>query len=99
MPALTHAARRHAPATPLARLGRPLVVLELAATVWTLAAVTALETGHGNWSLGIAQRLQLGVMAVWFGTLALSVLRHRPVPEPAAPARTALTPEAGRASR
>ncbi|MFF3312257.1 DUF998 domain-containing protein [Streptomyces sp. NPDC002952] len=101
MPALTHAARRHAPASSLARLGRPLVALELAATAWTLAAVAAQEAGLGNWSLGIAQRLQLALMAAWFATLALSVLRHRrPAPEPPAPApRPPLAPETERAAR
>ncbi|MGW7266317.1 DUF998 domain-containing protein [Streptomyces sp. NPDC054842] len=98
MAALTHAARRHTPATALARLGPPLVVLELAATAWTLAAVAALEGGHGNWSLGIAQRLQLGLLTLWFGTLAFTVLRHRQAPGPALPARSAPAPEPTRAA-
>ncbi|MFF1447072.1 DUF998 domain-containing protein [Streptomyces sp. NPDC058274] len=72
---LTHTARRAAPGSLLARLGPALVLLELAATVWTLAAVAVLEEAHGDWSLGIAQRLQVGLIAVWLGVLAVSVAR------------------------
>ncbi|MFH8465893.1 DUF998 domain-containing protein [Streptomyces sp. NPDC017991] len=84
---------RAAPAAPA------LVVLELAATAWTLAAIAALETGHDGWGVGIAQRLQVGVIAIWLGALAVSLL-HAPeptAPEPAAPEPTARGPlrEAG----
>jgi hypothetical protein len=72
---LTHTARRAAPGSLLARLGPALVLLELAATVWTLAAVAVLDEVHGDWSLGIAQRLQVGLIAVWLGVLAVSVAR------------------------
>jgi hypothetical protein len=73
MLSLTVAARRDTPRSPLGRLGPALVVLELAATVWTLAAIAALDTGSGDWSLGVAQRLQVGLIAIWLGVLALSV--------------------------
>ncbi|MGA5508011.1 DUF998 domain-containing protein [Streptomyces umbrinus] len=75
MVALTLTARRYAPRAPLARSGPALVTLELAATAWTLAAVAALEAGHDGWGLGVAQRLQVGVIAVWLGVLAVSLLR------------------------
>ncbi|MCX5597284.1 DUF998 domain-containing protein [Streptomyces phaeochromogenes] len=75
MVALTLTARRYAPRAPLARSGPALVALELAATVWTLAAIAALEAGHDSWGLGIAQRLQVGVIAVWLGVLAVSLVR------------------------
>ncbi|MGA5447842.1 DUF998 domain-containing protein [Streptomyces umbrinus] len=75
MVALTLTARRYAPRAPLARSGPALVTLELAATAWTLAAVAALEAGHDGWGLGVAQRLQVGVIAVWLGLLAVSLLR------------------------
>ncbi|WAU80041.1 DUF998 domain-containing protein [Streptomyces sp. Qhu-G9] len=82
MVALTPPARRRAPGSPPARSGPGLVVLELAATVWTLAAIAALETGHEGWGIGLAQRLQVGVVAIWLGVLALSLLR---APAPGAP--------------
>ncbi|MFE1802677.1 DUF998 domain-containing protein [Streptomyces sp. NPDC059517] len=67
--------------TRTARMGPALLALELAATAWTLAAIAALEAGHDGWGVGIAQRLQVGVIAIWLGALAVS-LRH--APEPAA---------------
>ncbi|MFD3381175.1 MULTISPECIES: DUF998 domain-containing protein [unclassified Streptomyces] len=76
MVALTLTARRYAPRAPLARSGPVLVTLELAATAWTLAAIAALEAGHDGWGLGVAQRLQVGVIAVWVGVLAVSLVRH-----------------------
>ncbi|MCZ4512484.1 DUF998 domain-containing protein [Streptomyces sp. ActVer] len=85
MPALTLAARRYAPRAPLARSGPALVTLELAATAWTLTAIAALETGHDGWGLGVAQRLQVGVIAVWLTVLAVSLVRPTP---PGAPLRT-----------
>ncbi|PSM41300.1 DUF998 domain-containing protein [Streptomyces dioscori] len=63
------------------RMGPALLALELAATAWTLAAIAALETGHAGWGVGIAQRLQVGVIAIWLGALAVSLLH---APEPAA---------------
>ncbi|MFE7036253.1 DUF998 domain-containing protein [Streptomyces sp. NPDC057621] len=63
--------------TRTARAGRALLALELAATAWTLAAIAALETGHGGWGVGIAQRLQVGVIAIWLGALAVTLLHTR----------------------
>lgn len=73
MIALTVAARRYGHWGPLARTGPALVVLELAATVWTLAAVAAFEAGRGTWSLGVGQRLQVLLVAVWLAVLAGSL--------------------------
>ncbi|QQM43769.1 DUF998 domain-containing protein [Streptomyces liliifuscus] len=75
MLALTLTARRYTPRAPLARSGPALVTLELAATAWTLAAIAALEAGHDGWGLGVAQRLQVGVIAVWLTFLAVSLPR------------------------
>ncbi|MFJ2258553.1 DUF998 domain-containing protein [Streptomyces sp. NPDC087844] len=68
--------------------GPTLVVLELAATAWTLVAIAALESGHDGWGVGIAQRLQVGVIAIWLGALAVSLL-HAPEPAAAGPLRDA----------
>ncbi|WP_314615829.1 DUF998 domain-containing protein [Streptomyces stackebrandtii] len=77
MVALTVAARRYGHWRPLARTGPALVVLELAATAWTLAAVAAFEAGKGTWSLGAGQRLQVLLVAVWLAVLAGSLPRRR----------------------
>ncbi|MFD8010585.1 DUF998 domain-containing protein [Streptomyces sp. NPDC058955] len=77
MVALTAAARRYGLWPPLARTGPALVAVALAASVWTLAAVAAFESGHGGWALGAAQRLQVLLVAVWTGVLAVSVARER----------------------
>ncbi|WAM00142.1 DUF998 domain-containing protein [Streptomyces sp. Je 1-369] len=70
---LTAVARRRAGAWPaLARTGPVLVVLELAATCWVLASIAAFEAGRGTWGLGIGQRLQVLVIAVWLVVLAWS---------------------------
>ncbi|MGW4747179.1 DUF998 domain-containing protein [Streptomyces sp. NPDC004290] len=74
--ALTVAARRYGRWPALARTGPVLVVLELAATAWTLAAVAAFEAGRGIWSLGAGQRLQVLLVAVWLAVLAVSLLRE-----------------------
>ncbi|MFJ5707002.1 DUF998 domain-containing protein [Streptomyces sp. NPDC093105] len=76
MTALTVAARRYGLWPPLARTGPALLALALAATVWTLAAVAAFESGHGGGALGAAQRLQVLLVAVWTGVLAVSVARE-----------------------
>ncbi|WP_017238942.1 DUF998 domain-containing protein [Streptomyces sp. SS] len=76
MAALTVAARRYGHWRPLARTGPALVVLELAATAWTLAAVAAFEAGKGVWSLGAGQRLQVLLVAVWLAVLAYSLARE-----------------------
>ncbi|WJV49161.1 DUF998 domain-containing protein [Streptomyces flavofungini] len=63
------------------RTGGLLAVLlgvELAATVWTLAAVAAFDAGHGTWGLGVAQRLQLLTIAVWLVVVAWPVRRSGP---------------------
>ncbi|MFD0414622.1 DUF998 domain-containing protein [Streptomyces sp. NPDC127108] len=55
-----------------------LLGVELAATVWTLAAVAAFDAGRGNWGLGVAQRLQLLTIAVWLVVVAWLVRRSGP---------------------
>ncbi|MGV9879954.1 DUF998 domain-containing protein [Streptomyces sp. NPDC003006] len=72
---LTLAARRGVGAWPaLARTGPVLVVLEVAASGWTLASVAALEAGRGTWGLGVGQRLQVLFIAVWIVVLAWSLV-------------------------
>ncbi|MDV9189476.1 DUF998 domain-containing protein [Streptomyces sp. SR27] len=75
--ALTVAARRHGRRPALARTGPALVVLEFAATAWTLTAVAAFEAGKGTWSLGAGQRLQVLLVAVWLAVLAYSLAREK----------------------
>lgn len=75
--ALTVAARRYGWWPPLARTGPVLVVLELAATAWTLVAVAAFEAGRGHWALGAGQRAQLLLVAVWLLLLAWSLRAGR----------------------
>ncbi|MEU9608139.1 DUF998 domain-containing protein [Streptomyces sp. NPDC048057] len=82
---LTVAARRYGWWPALARFGPPLVALELIATGWTLASVAAFEAGRGTWALGAGQRLQVLLVAVWLGLLALSMARA--AKEPRAVAR------------
>ncbi|MET9540657.1 DUF998 domain-containing protein [Streptomyces sp. NPDC006553] len=79
--ALTVAARRYGRWRPLARTGPVVVALELAATVWTLAAVAAFEAGKGAWALGVGQRLQVLLVAVWLAVLAYSLATSRPTME------------------
>ncbi|MEU5997275.1 MULTISPECIES: DUF998 domain-containing protein [unclassified Streptomyces] len=77
MVALTLAARRYGVLPSLAGpFGLLLVLLELAATTWTLAAVAAFDAGHGTWGLGVGQRLQVLLIAVWLGLLARAVVRR-----------------------
>lgn len=77
MVALTLAARRHGLLPLLASsVGLLLVLLELAATAWTLAAVAAFDSGYGTWALGTGQRLQVLLIAVWLGLLARAVVRR-----------------------
>ncbi|MEU3632685.1 DUF998 domain-containing protein [Streptomyces fradiae] len=73
--ALTVAARRYGWWPPLARTGPLLVVLELAATAWTLVGVAAFEAERGHWGLGAGQRAQLLLLAVWLLVLAWSLWR------------------------
>ncbi|WP_079125913.1 DUF998 domain-containing protein [Streptomyces sp. ERV7] len=77
--ALTVAARRYGRWAPLARYGPVLAVLELAVTVWTLAAIAAFQAGRGTWSLGAGQRAQVLIVAVWLGVLAYAVARDNRV--------------------
>ncbi len=71
---LTVVARREPAVWPaLARSGPVLLVLELAATGWTLVSVVAFESGHGTWGLGVGQRLQVLFIAVWIAVLAWSL--------------------------
>ncbi|REK87087.1 DUF998 domain-containing protein [Streptomyces inhibens] len=92
---LTFAARRYDRWPALGRLGPPLVLAELAATIWTLASVAAFTAGQGTWALGAGQRLQVLLVALYVVLLAGCVARSgrtdaaepavRPVP-PAPPA-------------
>ncbi|EPH43488.1 hypothetical protein STRAU_3473 [Streptomyces aurantiacus JA 4570] len=69
---------RKSRAWPAARAGGVLLALvcvELAATVWTLAAVAAFDAGQGTWGLGVAQRAQLLTIAVWLAVAAVWVVR------------------------
>ncbi|GAA1149657.1 hypothetical protein F4556_004672 [Kitasatospora gansuensis] len=70
---LTVAARRYGWWPPLARYGPWLVAAELAATVWSLAAIAAFEAGHGTWTMGAGQRSQILLIAVWLAVLARGV--------------------------
>ncbi|MGW1927366.1 DUF998 domain-containing protein, partial [Streptomyces massasporeus] len=79
--ALTVAARRYGRWRPLARTGPAVVALEVAATVWTLAAVAAFEAGKGAWALGVGQRLQVLLVAVWLAVLAYSLATSRTTTE------------------
>ncbi|MFE0424958.1 DUF998 domain-containing protein [Streptomyces sp. NPDC058953] len=73
---LTIAARRYGWWPEVAAFGPVLVVLELAATGWTLGSIAAFEAGNGTWALGAGQRLQVLFVAVWLGVLALSLARE-----------------------
>ncbi|WP_373306937.1 DUF998 domain-containing protein [Streptomyces longisporoflavus] len=77
MAALTLAARRYGTLPSLVRpAGLLLLLLELAATVWTLAAVAAFDAGYGTWALGMGQRLQVLLIAGWLGLLASALVRR-----------------------
>ncbi|MGW5862559.1 DUF998 domain-containing protein [Streptomyces sp. NPDC055239] len=77
MVVLTLAARRYGAvpslADPLGLLLVLLVLLELAATTWTLAAIAAFDAGYGTWAMGVGQRLQVLLIALWLGLLARAV--------------------------
>ncbi len=75
--ALTVAARRYGHWPLLARIGPWLVIAELAVTAWTLAAVAAFQSGHGTWLLGLGQRSQVLLIAVWLGLFAYDVGRRQ----------------------
>ncbi|MFE4514008.1 hypothetical protein ACFRMQ_07390 [Kitasatospora sp. NPDC056783] len=52
-----------------------LLGAELLATGWSLASIAAFQAGHGTWALGAGQRLQVLLVALWLGLLALGVAR------------------------
>ncbi len=97
---LTVAARRHGQWPALARFGPPLVLAELAATLWTLAAVAAFTADRGTWALGVGQRLQVLLVALYLALLAgclarpggAAARRAAAHPHPAAPAAPAAGP-------
>ncbi|MFI9052849.1 DUF998 domain-containing protein [Streptomyces sp. NPDC053427] len=87
---LTVAARRYGGWPALARLGPPLVLAELAATLWTLASVVAFTAGRGTWALGAGQRLQVLLVALYLALLAGCVARpagHKELRKPKPEAR------------
>ncbi|MFF1902474.1 DUF998 domain-containing protein [Kitasatospora sp. NPDC058218] len=73
--ALTVAARRYGWWPPVRRYGPWLLAGELLATGWSLAAIAVFEAGHGTWSLGAGQRLQVLLVALWLAVLAVSLAR------------------------
>ncbi|MGG2465691.1 DUF998 domain-containing protein [Streptomyces sp. RGM 3693] len=73
---LTVAARRYGHWPALARLGPPLVLAELAATLWTLAEVAVLTAGRDTWALGVGQRLQVLLVALYVALLAGCVAQN-----------------------
>nr|WP_236070612.1 DUF998 domain-containing protein [Streptomyces polyasparticus] len=77
MVALTVAARRYGRWPVLARFGPWLAVAELAVTAWTLASVAAFQAGKGTWLLGLGQRSQVLLIAVWLAVFAYEVGRRR----------------------
>lgn len=78
---LTVAARRYRWWAPVRRFGPWLLGAELLATGWSLASIVAFQAGHGTWALGAGQRLQVLLVALWLGLLALGVARSaRPNP-------------------
>ncbi|RFU85457.1 DUF998 domain-containing protein [Streptomyces triticagri] len=75
MVALTLAVRRGRRRDLLARTGPWIVAAELAASAWTLASVAAFEAGDGTWLLGLAQRLQVLLIALWLVLFARSLAK------------------------
>ncbi|MFD4656619.1 DUF998 domain-containing protein [Kitasatospora sp. NPDC058444] len=72
---LTVAARRYRWWPGVRRFGPWLLGAELLATGWSLASIAAFQAGHGTWALGAGQRLQVLLVALWLGLLALDVAR------------------------
>ncbi len=91
---LTVAARRYGHWPALARLGPPLVLAELAATAWTLAEVAALTAGRGTWALGVGQRLQVLLVALYVALLAGCLARDARAARNARPGTPSVTPSA-----
>ncbi|MFE6690869.1 DUF998 domain-containing protein [Streptomyces sp. NPDC057743] len=79
---LTVAARRYGQWPALARLGPALVLAELAATAWTMAEIAVLTAGRDTWALGVGQRLQVLLVAVYLAVLAGCLARPGPRAEP-----------------
>ncbi|WP_030670300.1 DUF998 domain-containing protein [Streptomyces rimosus] len=72
---LAVAARRYGWGAPLGRVAPGVTAAELAATVWTLSSIAAFTEGHGTWALGVGQRLQVLLVALYVGLLAWCVGR------------------------
>ncbi|MGW7443703.1 DUF998 domain-containing protein [Kitasatospora sp. NPDC054795] len=72
---LTVAARRYRCCPGVRRFGPWLLGAELLATGWSLASIAAFQAGRGTWALGAGQRLQVLLVALWLGLLALDVAR------------------------
>ncbi|MFD5466696.1 DUF998 domain-containing protein [Kitasatospora sp. NPDC127059] len=89
--ALTVAARRHHRWPAVRRLGPWLLGAELLATGWSLGAIAAFQAGRGTWALGAGQRLQVLLVALWLGVLAVAVARSARTARPGGPARSART--------
>ncbi|MFF5475073.1 DUF998 domain-containing protein [Streptomyces achromogenes] len=75
MTALTTAARRYGRWPALARHGRALVVTQWAVNVWLMVAVAAFMARHVNLWVGLAERLQELLLAIWVLLLAASLVR------------------------
>ncbi|MEV6274583.1 DUF998 domain-containing protein [Nocardia sp. NPDC051832] len=56
----------------LRELGLAFLLIGALATVWMLVA----DNLSGDYALGIAQRIQVGAMSLWLGTLGIAVLRE-----------------------
>ncbi|MBD0669789.1 hypothetical protein BU198_03415 [Streptomyces sp. CBMA156] len=82
---LTVAARRYRWWPPVRRFGPWLLGAELLATGWSLASIAAFQAGRGTWALGAGQRLQVLLVALWLGLLALGVARSVRPARPATP--------------
>ncbi|MEV0373325.1 DUF998 domain-containing protein [Streptomyces sp. NPDC050636] len=78
MTSLTIAARRYNEWPVLARYGAPICMAQWAVNFWLMCAVIAFHTRHINWWLGLAERLQALLLAVWTVVLA-SCLARRPM--------------------
>ncbi|RII17072.1 hypothetical protein DSC45_15020 [Streptomyces sp. YIM 130001] len=76
MAALTVAVRRGRGRSLLARTGPWIVAAEVAAGAWTLTSVGAFEAGQGTWFLGLAQRLQVILIALWLVLFARSLAKE-----------------------
>ncbi|WP_068270367.1 DUF998 domain-containing protein [Aldersonia kunmingensis] len=73
MIAFTLAARRYGRWPIVGTVGLGLLVVIAIATVW-MGLSSILDT---DWALGVAQRIQIGGMSLWLGTLGVAVWRER----------------------